>query len=687
LTDLLGVVAREAGFEHLDLTGLGSADVTRLLTVLAGHDVEEKVGAAWVRQTEGNPFFIHELVRHLVDEGSLYQSPDGRWTTTKPLADLGIPKRVREVVARRLARLSKEAHQLLQAAAAFDGPFRFDVVQKMAGLSESAALDALDEVLATHLLAPAAGAETYVFVRTLIRQTVYRELSPSRQVRLHRRAAEALETASGARASPTEAGEIAVQYHRSRTLPGAERGVEPALAAVDHAQTGGYDEAAILLRMALDLLPDSDERRPRLLGRLGIVLAWALAFDEGAQVAAEAGDAIAQTEGKAAAAEYLSDAAYVCAMAGGVMRSWDLARQGLTYAGARDVAWARLVSIDYERRAAEDPEHPGIPLDTPERRESARILRAARLDPLAPGPMEGVLDSREEAFESANLYLLLSWAGEFARCLPLFESEAEDAESAGRLARAARAWAGVSMCQACLGRIDEARKSLQSAKALAARLGTPIFVVVYAQESLALALDEGWDELVAIVGPLTTSTNPVAAWGLGYFSAAAARAAARAGRGDEAIGFLGLLAPWLEAAPAWTATFPVMASHAAETLWLLERLDHAEVIERALREKVIAPDFRVLGVEGRLALARLCALSGRHDEAANWFTEARRVLSEQGARPSLAIADYDEALMYVRRGQPGDLDQRARPLVDAARSQFEALGMTGWVRRAEELSG
>jgi hypothetical protein len=50
-----------------------------------------------------------------------------------------------------------------------------------------------------------------------------------------------------------------------------------------------------------------------------------------------------------------------------------------------------------------------------------------------------------------------------------------------------------------------------------------------------------------------------------------------------------------------------------------------------------------------------------------------------------AIADYDEALMYVRRNEPGDLD-RARPLLSAARHQFGEIGMTGWLRRAEELS-
>jgi len=89
-------------------------------------------------------------------------------------------------------------------------------------------------------------------------------------------------------------------------------------------------------------------------------------------------------------------------------------------------------------------------------------------------------------------------------------------------------------------------------------------------------------------------------------------------------------------------------------------------------------------MDGRLALARLCALRRRYDEARDWFAKARTVLDEQGARPLRAIVDYDEALMYARRGAPGD-SERARPLLDAALRQFRTLGMPGWIRRAEAL--
>ena len=55
--------------------------------------------------------------------------------------------------------------------------------------------------------------------------------------------------------------------------------------------------------------------------------------------------------------------------------------------------------------------------------------------------------------------------------------------------------------------------------------------------------------------------------------------------------------------------------------------------------------------DGRLSLARLCALQGRYEEASQWFASAREVFQEQGGRPLLAIADFDEAV-YVASRRP-----------------------------------
>jgi DNA-binding SARP family transcriptional activator len=687
LHEALGSLRREVEFERLKLEGLEAKAVAELLEALAERDVLGSVAAAIAVETDGNPFFIKELLRHLLEEGRFVRGPDGRWTSDCPVAELGIPEGVREVIDRRLARLSADVNTLLSAASVFEGEIRLGVVAAVAGMDEDAALDALDEALGAQLLAPAGSVDVYAFTHALIRHTLAGELSPSRRARLHLRAADALATAAGAEVSVARAGEIASQYHRAVGLPGAERGVELALAAAGHAEaTGAHDEAARFLRMAIDLLPAGDSGRPPLLGRLGIALAWALAFDDAVAKALEAGQALLEDEGTEAAFEYLAEAAYACGMAGSSPHAWLLARPGLGYAGhRRDVAWARLVSYESERRAAEDDRYPGIPLDTPERRESARILHAAHLDPLSPAPMEAVYASRAEAITSTNLVVLTGWAGEYARCVPLLAAEAEAALGRGQLARAARCWSFLTINLLGLGRLHEARDALEQAQVLAARVGQPMFVVLGAKENLALALDEGWEELADSFRPLSASVHPANSWALAYIYGASARIAARVGETEEALRFLRLLVPWMERAPAWTVYFNVMACHAADVLWLLDRLDHVELVERSVREKVVAPDFRYPMEDGRLALARLCAVQGRDDEALSWLAEARRVLTEQGARPLRAIADFDEAVMYFRRTATGDL-ARARHLLNSARRQFEEVGMTGWIRKAQDLS-
>ncbi|HEV7864322.1 MAG TPA: AAA family ATPase, partial [Acidimicrobiia bacterium] len=425
LTDALAAWPREAAYEQLRLDGLDGEEVTAFLSANAGHDVGLDIGAAWAAETGGNPFFILELLRHLHEEGKLYRGADGRWTVTAPLRDLALPVAARDVALRRVSRLPDDARRLLVVAAAFEGAFRFEMVADLAGLSEETGLDALEAAVGARILEPSGDTETYAFTHAVIRHALYDGVVPSRRSRLHRRVAEALEGAAldtgaldtGAPAATPA--EIAVHYHRSVALPGADRGVAPAVEAADQAQaTGAYDEAAKFLRLALDLAPRTDPRRPALLGRLGIVLAWALDFDDAVEVAAEAGGAIAEKETKQAAAEYLADAAYACASAGGIVASFHLARRGLAYAGDRDVAWARLTCFDHQRREAEDPDQPGIPIESAERREAAAILRAARLDPIGPGPMEAAAAIRQDMLDSSNLVVLGTWCGEYERVLP-----------------------------------------------------------------------------------------------------------------------------------------------------------------------------------------------------------------------------------------------------------------------------
>jgi uncharacterized protein HemY len=160
-----------------------------------------------------------------------------------------------------------------------------------------------------------------------------------------------------------------------------------------------------------------------------------------------------------------------------------------------------------------------------------------------------------------------------------------------------------------------------------------------------------------------------------------ARIFARLGEAQSATGFIQYILPALEQGYGWTNNYVRMICDTAESLWFSDKANHVALIEQSLREKVVGPDFRYPFHDGRLSLARLCALTKRYDEAETWFNAARTVLEEQQSLPMLAVCDFDEGWMHVRRG---DRDT-AKPFIDNAISRFETLQMTGWVRRANEL--
>ena len=94
-------------------------------------------------ETEGNPFFVGEVLRHLAETGAVEQP--GRPLGDPPVDDLGIPEGVRDVVGRRLSRLSDEANRALAGGAVAGLEFEPAVVRAAAGLGEDELLAALEE--------------------------------------------------------------------------------------------------------------------------------------------------------------------------------------------------------------------------------------------------------------------------------------------------------------------------------------------------------------------------------------------------------------------------------------------------------------------------------------------------------------------------------------------------------------
>jgi len=565
---------------------------------------------------------------------------------------------------------------------------------------EAEALDAIDAALEAQLVQPAGDAESYDFAHALIRHTLYGELSPSRQVRLHRQIAEAMERLYGDRVME-HAAELAYQYHRSAGLPGTERGADYAVAAADSAERlPAWDQVAVFSRMALDLLPEADARRAQAACRLGLALAFSSGSDEAAHACAEAADLIAKARGLDSAANYLAEA--VPALWGtNPPGAWDLAERGLAIIGSRrDATWATLAWADAFRRDAEDPDYVGMPLLTEERRQIIGVLKQSPDSYAALSPQIFFQDvrNREDAIEQAaelradrlgdlrRALLLIFSAGNYRGARELLQQWAERAEREGNIAGAVTEWANATRCSYTLGELEEGDAALARCEALASRLlatSTAGILALAARFTGGLVRGE-FESLLAQLGTRANQPRPEERWAAAPLRASGAALMAMNGYSDAAISLLATVIPALERGEGAFVNYTLIACLAADALWAADRTDYLDVIERNLRQKVVEPDFRYVVVDGRLSLSRLCALSGRFEEASDWFARARTVLEEQGARPLRAVADYDEALMYARRGAAGDRE-RALPLLDAALVQFREIGMTGWIRRGEEL--
>jgi predicted ATPase len=212
-TQLLPSLRQSGKTRSIALKGLTSSDVELLIAGETPTAWSNRLAQTIHSETRGNPFFIEELLRHLEDE--VQSTRGGDWTASTELSEISIPEGVRQVVGRRLDRLSDDTQRLLTHASVFTGGFDYIVLPFLTELPDDALLNAIDEALAAKMLEPSRnGLERYDFVHSIVRHALSDTWNPSRRVRLHRRAAEAIAAAYAGR-EREHAAELAVQYHRS----------------------------------------------------------------------------------------------------------------------------------------------------------------------------------------------------------------------------------------------------------------------------------------------------------------------------------------------------------------------------------------------------------------------------------------------------------------------------------------
>jgi DNA-binding SARP family transcriptional activator len=274
----LAGLRRERLMTNLEIRGLPEQDASELVRLKAGGTPSADFVRALYRETEGNPFFIEEIVRHLLDSGVSSQEAG-----QSELERVGLPDDVRDVISRRLGRLDPATVEWLRAAAVIGRDFDSALVERVLDVDDDAFLAALEDALDAGLVREAPGDPgRYTFSHALIRETLYEGMSTARRRRTHRRVGVALEELESGR----RIAELAHHFTRAAEPQDAERAIRYALQAgeqakgmlaneeaaehyaralevLDRSQPAGEDAGPEALRRRCDLLLELGEARVR----------------------------------------------------------------------------------------------------------------------------------------------------------------------------------------------------------------------------------------------------------------------------------------------------------------------------------------------------------------------------------------------------------------------------------------
>ena len=372
LHELIGDLRREGALRRLELGGLGEQEVGELVAALGVSEPAAEFVSALHGETEGNPFFIEEVVGHLRQEGE-------RLGTEVTLADAGVPDGVREVTTRRLRRLGEAAAQAVVVGAVIGREFEFELLERVEaagdGVTGDALVAALEEAVDARVLREAGPVGRYAFTHALVRATLYDGVSQLRRARLHGRVGEALAALHGVDAD-AYLSQLAHHFALASPVERSERAIDFALAAARRADRMlAWEEAAAHYRAALEARERAGATDDRVRGDLLVALGES---EERAGM-----DATARFSEAVEVARGLGDAEL-------------LARAALGYAGP----WSMLGRVDARRvELLEEALATAGPADSPLR---ARLLARLGLELYYAEEPERRLQLTGEALELAR---------------------------------------------------------------------------------------------------------------------------------------------------------------------------------------------------------------------------------------------------------------------------------------------
>ena len=716
LAEALADLRREQLVERLALGGLSEPEVESLLHRLAGDAVPAGLAAALHRETEGNPLFVSEVLRHLAETGALSRQPDGASLT---IDRIGIPEGVREVVGRRLQRLSADANQVLALAAVVGREFGLEVLELVSDLPSDQVLVAVEEATAARLIGEVPGAGTkYAFSHVLVRETLYGELATARRVRLHRRVGEALE-----RLDPDSSGhlaELARHFYEAAQAGEVEKAVDYSRRAGDAAMgLLAYEEAAehydrAIQALDLDRHPD-DFRRIELLMVLGNAC-WRggerprarQAFLEAVGIARRLGSPELMAPAVLAVGE-LSGAIGELEMSGTTDEAIvELLEESIAALPGEDSPlrarlMGRLATALYWTERRENREALSrSAVEMAQRSGDSRALLATMISRRY--ALLGPDDDLEARLAGATEILRLALDGGDAeqalearqfRILDLLElGDIASADAEIELYRMASAelrhpfylWYSdaIPALRALLdGRFAEAEEQATKALTWSDRAPGMAALLIYGAQMLWAWSEQGrFDVLESILSGIIEMAGAIPA-----VRAALAWVYADLGRLDEARERFDELAGNGFVDFPRDVTWLAGAALLSQTCVNVGDRDGAAVLYTMLqpfagRLAMVWTAFSFGPVDQYLGI--LALLLGDHQQAIERLEAAERLSRQIGSPPFVAHAQVERARAHLERGDDGDAE-RAAELLAAARPIADKLGMAPLVRRADAL--
>jgi len=236
---------------------LDKEDTTNLIKQIFGEaNISSEFADVIYDRTGGNPFFVEEVLRSLVEDGAIFRT-ETKWDR-KPTKELKIPESVKAILRIRLSKLNPETLNVITWASLAGREFEFRLLRDVCALEDSPLLERIEDSIHAGLVSEVPNKQdTYTFTDNRIRQLLAEELSQTRRARYHIRIAEALEKLY-AKNLPDNAETIASHFIFGGDT---ERSIKYSVIAGDRNQSiHAYEQAIADYKHALELIAKEGEK-------------------------------------------------------------------------------------------------------------------------------------------------------------------------------------------------------------------------------------------------------------------------------------------------------------------------------------------------------------------------------------------------------------------------------------------